>query len=365
MAVAALRLALSRLGAARTPLSALVTLSELDSRLGSLENSNFEAEQEADAAAGAALAGSPGASNLSRALAGPYLKSAATALRALAAELPKISQRQRKALAGGFEKAATEAGGRADVAAKGSRLHRAANAERHLPTYCPSRHRPGCGKDGGGGECSRCRRRWCQSLRPRPPRNNSCRRYRLLSATHRPRSRARRRPSLRRRAKGGGARPVELRIAASGQGIGAGAKSHGGPGGSSGSGTATGSGHALARARGRDRAGGRHRTARRARRPGLGSGTGRARAKVARGARPPVATVTPRVATRSRAKFSSVVNRGGPSRWSGTGSATARAWPRPVTVPCSRRSRRPLSRGSVSQVLGPETRASCAPISAL
>ncbi|HXR21397.1 MAG TPA: hypothetical protein VN786_02470, partial [Acidimicrobiales bacterium] len=242
-AVAALRQALSRLGAARTPLSALVTLSELDSRLGSLDNSNFEAEQEADAAASAALAGSPGASELSRALAGGDLKAAATALRALAADLPKISQRQRKALAAGLEQAATEAGGRADGAVKGARLNRAANADApfadvlgragtDLAAGRTAAAGNALGNAAAGAEASASAASAQQELQA------------VQAAVRNAQAEVARQAQAELAGTGRGGTASGAQIAANGHGIGAGAKSRGGPGGSSGSGTAAGSGRA-------------------------------------------------------------------------------------------------------------------------
>ncbi len=106
----ALQATLSELAKAGTPLASLVALSNLSRQLAQLDNSSGAVNQAADAAAGDALAGAPGAQHAASALASGNLKAAATNLRSLAGRLSTLSQPQRKALAAALGKAAAAAG---------------------------------------------------------------------------------------------------------------------------------------------------------------------------------------------------------------------------------------------------------------
>jgi hypothetical protein len=286
IAVAALRQALSRLSEARSPLSALVALSELENRLGSLDNSNFEAEQEADAAAGAALAGLPGASNLSRALAGGDLKAAAAQLRALAAELPKLSQRQREELAAGLEQAAMEAGGRADGAAKGAPLNRTANSD---APFADALDR--AGTDLVAGNTAAAATALGAAAAGAQASASAASAQQQLQAVQAAVRNAQAKVASQAQAEGAGQGQAEVagqgragtasrgHNSASGQGIATRAKSHGGTGGSSALGTTSGSGRGSRSGTGTGSDGGTGSGGAASSRPGLGhqdgSGSGR------------------------------------------------------------------------------------------
>jgi hypothetical protein len=115
----ALQAALSQLAKAGTPLASLVALSNLSRQLAQLDNSSGAASQAADAAAGDALAGAPGAQVVSSDLATGNLRGAAAGLRSLAAKLSSLSSAQRRALAAALAKAAASAGYKAG-ASRGS-----------------------------------------------------------------------------------------------------------------------------------------------------------------------------------------------------------------------------------------------------
>ena len=109
----ALQSGLSQLAKAGTPLASLVALSNLSRQLTQLDSSSGEANQAADAAAGDALAGAPGAQRLASDLAGGNLKAAAARFSTLAGGLSALSPAQRKALAQALAKAAAAAGHKA------------------------------------------------------------------------------------------------------------------------------------------------------------------------------------------------------------------------------------------------------------
>jgi hypothetical protein len=119
-AAAALHEALARLQKARSPLSALVALSALESRLQALDNSSPQDQEEAAAAAGEALVGTPGGARLGQDLTSGNLGAAAGALRSLAAGLSKLTPAQRQALAAALGKAAAAAGSRSAGLARGA-----------------------------------------------------------------------------------------------------------------------------------------------------------------------------------------------------------------------------------------------------
>ena len=120
---AALQEALAELRSARTPLAALVALSGLSRQLAALEKSPSKAQEIAeiaDAAAGDALAGAPGAARLSSDLSSGDLVAAAADLRSLAAGLSKLTPGERTALAAALAEAAAAAGYQGPAGAKGA-----------------------------------------------------------------------------------------------------------------------------------------------------------------------------------------------------------------------------------------------------
>ena len=120
---AALQKALSQLDKAGTPIASLVALSDLSRQLAAIDNSSTTAEQAAlaaEAAAGDSLAGAGGAGNVARDLSSANLNAAAAGLRALANELPRLSQAQRTALAAALARAASAAGGQGGNSETGS-----------------------------------------------------------------------------------------------------------------------------------------------------------------------------------------------------------------------------------------------------
>ncbi|HTW09761.1 MAG TPA: hypothetical protein VME46_19820 [Acidimicrobiales bacterium] len=111
-ALAQLRRDLVRLQQARTALSALVALSQLERDLQDLDSPSNHALEQAEAmAAGDALSGDPAALDLARDLTAGNFKAAAADLEALAHKLASLSPAQRRALAKSLEKAAQAARG--------------------------------------------------------------------------------------------------------------------------------------------------------------------------------------------------------------------------------------------------------------
>jgi hypothetical protein len=117
---AALQRALSQLEKAGTPIASLVALSDLSRQLAALDNASASAQQAAEAAAGDALSGAPGAASVARDLSNGELSAAAAGLRKLANKLPELSPAERKALAAALAKAAAAAGSQADDNQAGS-----------------------------------------------------------------------------------------------------------------------------------------------------------------------------------------------------------------------------------------------------
>ena len=136
-AATALQEALARLQRARSPLSALVALSTLESKLQALQGpSSQDQALAAAAAAGRTLTAAPGATGLARDLTNGDLAGAASALRALAGRLAELTPAQRQALARALDKAAAAAGNHAPGASPGASSAAAggaANAGATLP----------------------------------------------------------------------------------------------------------------------------------------------------------------------------------------------------------------------------------------
>ena len=105
----ALQATLSELAKAGTPLASLVALSNLSRQLAQLDNSSGAVNQAADAAAGDALAGGPGAQHAAPALASGNLKAAA-ANPPLSSRAAVYSQPASAQSAGGAGQAAAAAG---------------------------------------------------------------------------------------------------------------------------------------------------------------------------------------------------------------------------------------------------------------